>query len=78
MKKSKTKTPGGKILIRKGRERPDIARCANCNSPLHGTKRLIPNRLKKLSASEKRPNRPYGGYFCSSCTRELFRDKVRM
>lgn len=78
MKKDKVKTPSGRILIRKRKERPAAVKCANCKSPLHGMKRLIPNQLKKLSASEKRPNRPYGGYFCSNCTRELFREQVRM
>ncbi|MBI1979058.1 MAG: 50S ribosomal protein L34e [Candidatus Aenigmarchaeota archaeon] len=73
----KRRTPSGKILFHQRRERPSHAKCANCKSQLHGISRKIPSEFKKLSASEKGPERPYGGYLCSSCTRELFREKAR-
>ncbi|MEK6909496.1 MAG: 50S ribosomal protein L34e [Candidatus Aenigmatarchaeota archaeon] len=75
--KVKRRAPSGKIKIHKRKERPALAKCANCKSPLHGIQRKIPSEFKKLSASERRPDRPYGGYLCSHCTRELFRERVR-
>ena len=74
--KIKRKTPTGKIKIVKRRKKPKIARCAICKSPLH-VPREIPSKLRKLSLSEKRPNRPYGGYLCSKCMREIMKERAR-
>lgn len=52
------------------------AKCARCKKPLAG----VPSRqkeLRKLPKTKKRPTRPYGGYLCSSCMRELIKEKVR-
>ena len=75
--KVKRRTPTGKIVFHKRKERPAQAKCANCKSPLHGMQRKIPSRFKKLSASERKPERPYGGYLCSNCSREIFRERIR-
>jgi len=75
--KVKRRTPSGKITFHHRKERPAQAKCANCKEPLHGVPRLIPSEFKKLSATERRPERPYGGYLCSSCSRETFRERVR-
>lgn len=58
-------------------KRPKIAKCANCGKKLQGVPRLQPSKLRKLPKSRRKPNRPYGGYLCSECMRELFRKKVR-
>ena len=73
----KRRTPSGKISMHRRKERPVTAKCANCKSALNGIPRLIQNDMGKLSASEKSPNRPYGGNLCSDCTREVFREKIR-
>ena len=75
--KIKRRTPSGKIAFHNRKERPTPVKCANCKSPLHGIPRLIPSKMKKLSVSERRPERPYGGYLCSNCSREVFREKIR-
>lgn len=75
--KVKRRTPSGKIKIHNRKERPSSVKCANCKSPLHGLSRLIPSEIRKLSASERRPDRPYGGYLCSNCSREIFRERAR-
>jgi len=77
MKKVKTRTPPGKIKFHYRRERVQIAKCANCKSQMRGIRRLIPSEFKKLAKSDRRPERPYGGYFCSSCSKEIFRERVR-
>lgn len=66
-----------KTILREKRRKIKFAKCAICKKPLHGTKRLEVNELKKLSKSEKRPERPYGGYLCSECAKELFKQKAR-
>lgn len=75
--KVKRRTPTGKNVMHKRKERPAKAKCANCGSLLHGTPRFVQNNIGKLSKSEKRPNRSYGGYLCSKCGRELLRERAR-
>ena len=75
--KVKKRLPSGKIKTVTKRKKPKIAKCSICKMPLHGVPREIPSRIKKLSLSEKRPNRPYGGNLCSSCARELLKEKAR-
>ena len=78
MKKIKVRTTGGKLVIKRRKERPGVTLCAMCKEPLHGTKRRIPSKIKKISKTEKRPSRLYGGYLCAKCTKELVKEKARM
>lgn len=78
MKKVKVRIPSGKIVIRNKRRQVGIGRCANCQGELHGTPTAHPIETRKLAKSDKRPSRAYGGYFCSNCTKELFREKARL
>ena len=77
MPEVKRRTPGGKLVIRRREKRHKFAKCAGCGKRLHGVPRLPRVQIRKLAKSEKRPSRPYGGYYCSSCMRELFRERVR-
>lgn len=77
MKRVKRRSPSGKIKFHLRKERPQKVKCANCKMPLHGVPRLIPSKLRKLSKSDRRPERPYGGYLCSNCSREALREKAR-
>lgn len=72
------RVPSGvsKLFLKK--EKPKIKRCANCKKPLHGVPRLTPIRLKGLSKSEKTNNRAFGGYYCSGCSRNALKNKVRV
>ena len=72
-----TRTPGGKTVMHYKRRKPGIAKCANCKAPLKGIPRLIPTKFRNLAKTEKRPQRPYGGYLCSKCTRLKIIEKVR-
>lgn len=76
-KKIKKRTPSGKSVIRRGRRKPSIAKCAACGAPLHGMPRLRPSKLKNVPKSKRRPNRPYGGYLCTRCMRDMFKKKVK-
>lgn len=66
-----------KTVIRMKRRKAGVPKCAICKKYLHGMKKLHQIEMKKLSKTEKRPERAYGGYLCSSCARETFREKVR-
>jgi len=77
MKKVTRRTVTGKnvIVYRKGRIAAAV--CSNCGRELHGIPRLTKLQLGKLSKSEKRPNRKFGGYLCSKCTKEFLRNAAR-
>ncbi|MBI5872484.1 50S ribosomal protein L34e [archaeon] len=66
-----------KTVIRMKRKKAAIPKCAICKKPLHGMKKLHQIEIKKLSKTERRPERLYGGYLCSNCVREKLREKVR-
>lgn len=74
--KKKVKTPGNKIVTHYSRKKHSYAKCAKCKKPLHGVGRYLSKHWEKLSKTEKRPERPYGGQLCSSCMRQIFRERV--
>jgi len=51
--------------------------CPRCGKEIHGKKRFLEGKLKKFSASEKKTERVFGGYYCASCTREILRENAR-
>ena len=69
--------PGGRLKKRFKREKVNFLRCFRCGGVLSGGPRLIPSGVGKLSASEKRVERVYGGQLCHSCLRELLKASVR-
>lgn len=76
-KRIKRKTPTGITIIYR-RKKPNKARCSKCGRELHGVPRLRAVQIRKLSKTKKRPERPYGGNLCSSCMRELMKEKARI
>lgn len=75
--RKKVRTPSGRIVLRKEWKKPKAAKCSVCGKPLQGVPRLRKGELRKLSKSERRPERPYGGYLCAECMREVFKEKAR-
>ena len=71
------KTPGGKTVVHHKRRKPGKPQCAMCKNYLKGVARGITFDIHKLSKTERRPERPYGGVLCSKCMRKLFVDKAR-
>lgn len=71
------KTPGGrsKVQIRKVAAKP--ARCGMCGAILAGVPRARPPELSKIPRSSRRPNRPYGGNLCPSCSRRVIKELAR-
>lgn len=77
IKKIRVRLPSGRNVIKIKKEKPKAAACAVCKKPLHGVPRKDPVQLRKLAKTERRPERAYGGYLCSACSRELLREKLR-
>ena len=73
--KKRVSTPGGRVTARFVKKKPSYAKCARCRKPLHGVPRGLPSEIAKLPKTKKRPERPYGGYLCSSCTRKSIKEK---
>ena len=65
-------TPGGKHKIEYHKRKHSKLRCSMCGKELHG----VPTIVKGRSKSEKVPNRPYAGVYCSSCMRKVVKEKV--
>ena len=77
LRRIKVKTPGGRNIVHYLPRQPGKAHCAGCRKPLAGVARARPTQLNKLSKTEKRPERPFGGVLCSSCMRAEIRQRVR-
>jgi large subunit ribosomal protein L34e len=83
MYKSKTlrkvfrKAPGGRVVTHYKKKKPKKAHCAKCGLDLKGVPRERPNKMKGLSKTEKRPQRPFGGVLCSACTRKELINRAR-
>ncbi|MEM2935909.1 MAG: 50S ribosomal protein L34e [Candidatus Bathyarchaeia archaeon] len=67
-------SPGGSIKKHYKREKANFARCSRCGGILSGVSRLFPSRL---SASQRRPERIYGGQLCPNCLRNLLKFTAR-
>ena len=72
-----TKLPGGTTTTRFQRRKPQAAHCARCGAQLHGIPRGNAADMAKLSKTEKRPERLYGGVLCSRCLRDTIKLDAR-
>ncbi|MEM4268053.1 MAG: 50S ribosomal protein L34e [Candidatus Woesearchaeota archaeon] len=70
-------TPGGVNKIFYSKRKPAKARCGGCGALLAGVPRERPSRLRRMSLTSKRPERPYGGVLCSRCLRTKMKEFVR-
>lgn len=76
MIKVKKRVQGNRTAVHFRRRNPSSAKCGGCGKPLNGVPRLRVTKLKKLSKTKKRPERPYGGHLCTGCSRGVFRERV--
>jgi len=70
LKKVFVRTPGGKTVAHYRNRKPSASKCADCGAKLLGVPRETPGKLGKVPKSARRPERPYGGVLCSSCSRK--------
>jgi len=50
--------------------------CASCGAALQGVPKAGMIGIRRMAASNRRPNRPYGGNLCVRCMRETFKNKI--
>ncbi len=74
--KMRVRTPGNRIVFHKKRTVTGSVVCANCKAPLPGLYRLTPVGRSKISGTKKRVGRAYGGNLCSSCSRNMLKEKA--
>ncbi len=65
-KQVQRRLPGNKTVTHYERKMTGKQVCAKCGAELHG----LPRNTRWLSKTEKSVNRPYGGHYCSKCSRE--------
>ena len=70
LKKVFVRTPGGKTVTHYRKRKPAASKCSSCGEKLKGVPRERPKALKKINRSARRPERPFGGVLCSSCSRK--------
>ena len=77
MKRVRKKTVTGRNVFVYRKNRVSGSVCGNCGKELHGMPKLNKSLLAKLSKTEKRPNRKFGGYYCARCTKEILKVEAR-
>ena len=71
------KTPGGKTVLKHVLRKPKKAKCAKCGNLLKGIVRERPIKMRNLPKSQKTVSRPYGGNLCSTCMRQVIKEKAK-
>ncbi len=71
------RTTKGKSVIHYERRKPGKPQCSDCGDYLKGVASGITFKVKKLSKTQRRPERPYGGVLCGSCMRKVMINKAR-
>ena len=71
------KVPGNSVRIHYKRKKPKAAKCGSCGATLIGVPRELPFKMRSMTKTRKRPERPFGGVLCSRCLRQSVIDKVR-
>jgi large subunit ribosomal protein L34e len=74
-KTSKKRTyvaPGGETRTEYHNRKHAKILCGICGAGLSG----VPVSMKNKCKSQKVPNRPYAGNYCSACSRIIIKDKI--
>lgn len=75
--RSQVRIPSGKTVTHYSRRKNARPQCAGCGDFLKGVPRAFPSELHNIPKTQRRPQRPYGGVLCSSCSRQTIIDRVR-
>jgi len=71
------KTPGGRTTIHYKKKKVSKLKCAECGKLLSGTPNKSSSKMKNMPKTQKRPERPFGGYLCSNCMRKRIIKEAR-
>ena len=77
-KRSAFHLPGGRSGTHYKKEKIKPSHCTRCGKILSGAPRLTPSKIRKLPASQRKIERPYGNLLCPSCLRGLLKQSVRI
>ena len=75
--KKQVRTPAARVVTHHKERKPKQAVCAGCGAKLKGVPRGRPADIRATSKTQRRPERPYGGVLCSTCTREKLKEAAR-
>ncbi len=76
MARIKTRLPGNNTTIHFIRRRPKHQHCPITGQILHGVPRLRPAQVGKLTKTQRRPSRPYGGKISHTALSAAIKAKV--
>ncbi|UYP45565.1 hypothetical protein NEF87_001850 [Candidatus Lokiarchaeum ossiferum] len=76
MRRLMRRLPGNTTTTHFVRRRPKYAHCPITGQVLHGVPRLRPAQVRKLTKTERRPSRPYGGKISHTALANAIRAKV--
>ena len=71
------KMPGGATKQKYVSRKLGVHKCASCGAKLKGIPRLSATKAKHTSKTNKRPERPFGGFLCASCARKKLKAEAR-
>lgn len=77
LRKIYRKVPGGRVSLHYKKKKPKSARCSSCGAVLKGVPRELPYKMRTMTKTKKRPERPFGGVLCSRCMRIKILEKAR-
>lgn len=67
----------GKTRIHYKKRKPSKAKCGKCGAVLKGVPNVRASKLKKITKTKKRPERPFGGVLCSKCMRLEIKRRIK-
>jgi len=76
--KKRTRSTVTRIVTFTKAKKPSAATCALCGKTLAGVPRRGVHDKSKLSRTQKRPQRPFGGVLCANCTETVIKTKTRL
>lgn len=71
------KTPGSRTVKHFKRRKPAPSQCSMCGRNLAGVPRATKAELANMPKTKKRPERPFGGVLCSSCSRQVIKSEIK-
>ncbi len=72
------RTPGGRKTLIQKQGKPSKAHCALTQDILHGVPTRKRGQLTKMSKTQKRPERMFGGVLSHKILRTLIKEKTRL
>ena len=76
--KIQRRTPGNRTVTHTKPKKTGHHECALCHGILHGTPRGAVVQIRKITKTERRPTRPFGGQLCTKCTRKVMSHRAQL